>query len=290
MNFRVLPAKVHFEARDEICLPAGDETNVFRGALGLALRNACCESGCPGVPACPRASECPYARFFEPRWPEGPSGYRNAPRPFILRWAGPCGGRLAPGTRFSASLNLFDVQAPPLRQLEDAFRNIAGCGIGPGRGKALFESIEQQPVLCLPLCGPEAAGRVTIRFATPTELKSGGTVCSEPEFPVLIERLAERVGTLGRLYQDWPAWDYRDLLDVSHSVRLLDWEWSYRNRYRRSSRTGLAHPLGGFTGTATYEGPIGIFLPLLEIAHWTGLGRQTVWGKGELRVENVELT
>jgi len=51
---------------------------------------------------------------------------------------------------------------------------------------------------------------------------------------------------------------------------------------RRSSRTGRTHPIGGFIGSAEYEGELAEFVPYLEAARWTGVGRQTVWGKGEI--------
>jgi hypothetical protein len=54
---------------------------------------------------------------------------------------------------------------------------------------------------------------------------------------------------------------------------------------RRSSRTGQVHPIGGFVGEAEYEGELGEFVPYLKVAKWTGVGRQTVWGKGEIAVE-----
>jgi CRISPR/Cas system endoribonuclease Cas6 (RAMP superfamily) len=53
---------------------------------------------------------------------------------------------------------------------------------------------------------------------------------------------------------------------------------------RRSSRTGQRHPIGGFAGRARYEGPLAEFLPWLRTAAFTGVGRQTTWGKGEIRV------
>ena len=51
--------------------------------------------------------------------------------------------------------------------------------------------------------------------------------------------------------------------------------------------TGQHHPLEGFTGEAEYSGSLDDFLPYLRAAQWTGVGRQTVWGKGELSVEVV---
>jgi CRISPR-associated endoribonuclease Cas6 len=279
VEFRVLPVRVQFETHDKLYFPPREVTNIFRGALGLALRQVCCDEACPGARACGRAAECAYAALFEPRWDEGPSGYRNAPRPFVLRCAEPLDLRV----------NLFDVDTPPLEKFEQAFRVIAEAGIGPGRAKSVLRSFEPQPVLRLPLRGTPAIGWVTLRFVTPTELKSGGEVYPKPEFGLLIERLAERVWTLGRFYQQWRDWDCRELLQEARLVQLVHWQWQYEHRQRRSSRTGQTHSLGGFVGTATYEGPVGVFLPLLEIGRWTGIGRQTVWGKGEIQVGEAKL-
>ncbi len=54
---------------------------------------------------------------------------------------------------------------------------------------------------------------------------------------------------------------------------------------RVSGRTGQRHSLGGFIGIVEYEGDLGEFVPYLEIARWTGVGRHTVWGKGEIACE-----
>ncbi len=54
---------------------------------------------------------------------------------------------------------------------------------------------------------------------------------------------------------------------------------------RRSSRTGQTHSIGGFIGEAEYEGDLREFVPFLRAAKWTGVGRQTVWGKGEIEVK-----
>jgi hypothetical protein len=51
---------------------------------------------------------------------------------------------------------------------------------------------------------------------------------------------------------------------------------------RRSSRTGQRHGIGGFIGIAEYEGDLAEFLPYLEAAHWTGVGRHCTWGNGQI--------
>src|SRR5260370_23681443 len=135
MEFSVLPARLEFEALDDIYLPAGQETNVFRGALGMALRKVCCKPECPGARSCPSNKVCSYARFFEPIWEDGPSGYRNAPRPFVLRMSSQP-GPIRAGKDFFGSLILFDTIAPPWTMLAEAFEVIGKEGLGPSRGRA----------------------------------------------------------------------------------------------------------------------------------------------------------
>lgn len=144
---------------------------------------------------------------------------------------------------------------------------------------------QPEPEIQLPASGNPADGTLRIEFHTPTEIKDGGSTLEEPSFHPLIERICERIRSLGALYQAWPGdWDCSPALESASHVRTTDWEWTRLDRARRSSRTGQRHGLGGFVGWAEFEGPVGASLPLLEIARWTGVGRQTVWGKGEIRV------
>ena len=291
MELSVLPAQVEFEAQGDIYLPDGKETNVFRGALGTALRKVCCEPGCPGARSCPAASTCVYSRFFEPRWEAGPSGYREAPRPFVLRWKGPT-GCVRRGDRFRAEICLFDVGVSMRESLNRALELAGADGLGASRASAkLIELNMDSDVLRLAVKGEHRCGTLRLHFVTPIELKSGGEILSDPDFGILTHRLLERVWALGSLYQNWPAhWDYSDLLDLGRTVRLVSSDWRRREIVRRSSRTRQHHSIGGFTGWAEYDGPVGAFVPLLEIARWTGIGRQTVWGKGEVRVDSVTWT
>ena len=71
-------------------------------------------------------------------------------------------------------------------------------------------------------------------------------------------------------------------------VRLARCDIRTVHAERRSGRTGQTHPIGGFIGSADYEGELAEYLPYLEAAQWTGVGRQTVWGKGEIRVDLLD--
>jgi len=127
--------------------------------------------------------------------------------------------------------------------------------------------------------------RVTVRFVTPTELKGAS---SEPEFGVLASRIRDRISTLRELYGDGPLEiDFKAFGERAAQVRMTRCEFQHVAAERRSSRTGQTHSLGGFTGEADYEGDLTEFVPYLEAARWTGVGRQTIWGKGEIHVTRV---
>jgi hypothetical protein len=254
VNFVLWPARA--EAEDGAELPREGISNFFRGALGAALHGMCQCRECGGG-----SGECIYRRYFKPQWREGPSGYRDAPRPFVLRMKS-----------FGVEVVSFELN-PPWPMFEQAF------------AKAGLECFNVRSRICLPMIGEPAPGKLRVEFRTPTEIKEGGVVLEQPEFAPLIRRLAERVQALGTLYQGWPAeWNLREALAGAEDLRLAGWQWSRTETFRRSSTNGAVHSIGGFTGWAEYEGPVGKFRPLLEIGRWTGVGRQTMWGKGEIRV------
>ena len=132
---------------------------------------------------------------------------------------------------------------------------------------------------------PERVERVRIQFVTPTELKSGQQLAARPEFAVLAGRIRDRLSTLRELYGDGPLdIDFRGFGERAAQVTTTRCDLKQVDVERRSSRTGQVHSIGGFVGEAEYEGELAEFIPYLRAAKWTGVGRQTVWGKGEIVV------
>ncbi|HTD45379.1 MAG TPA: CRISPR system precrRNA processing endoribonuclease RAMP protein Cas6 [Bryobacteraceae bacterium] len=227
--------------------------NTVRGAFGSALR---------------RIDPDSYRRWFVPL-ASGPSGLAHPPRPFVFRLPG----------RLEIGLNLFVTRQPAVELFT---RVIAELGT--------IESVEGTGVLRLPLaasCGP--VSRIRVRFLTPTELKGA----ERPEFGVLLARVRDRISTLRALYGAGPLEiDFKAFGERARSVPMSRCELVAVTAERVSRRTGQRHSIGGFTGVveyekAEYEGDLAEFLPYLEIARWTGVGRQTVWGKGEIAYEVV---
>lgn len=187
------------------------------------------------------------------------------------------------GEEFSVRVNLFDTRAETVGMVEAAMARMGEAGMGPGRGRAAMEEMKTEAVALG--FEPEAGGwrRVIVQFLTPVELK--GSEDGRPEFGVLAARLRDRTSALARFYGDgaWEA-DFRGFGERARGVRTVRSELMRTEAARRSSRTGQVHGIGGWVGEVEYEGEMGEFLPFLRAGRWTGVGRQTSWGKGELGV------
>jgi hypothetical protein len=285
-KFEFFRFRFHFTALEPVHFPAGKSGNVVRGALGRILRDT--------------ATPAAYARLFEPGRELGraPSGLGDWPRPFILRTGELDGRTVPPDGRFCFDVHVFDLRPAVLRYFHEAFACFGNQGIGPGHGRVALERsqsvdledgarpAEDQTPLAIDLeSNGEPVDRVQVRFVSPTELKSGGTVAGQPEFAILFARLRDRISTLRALYGPGPLEiDFRALGERAARVKLNRYEVQWEKVERKSGRTGQVHPLGGFTGSAEYQGELGEFIPWLRAARWVGVGRQTVWGKGDVRI------
>ena len=230
----------------------GAAANRLRGALGKNLKSLSSEA---------------YARWFAPSSLEGPSGLRDQPRPFVLRVSHLEGATIEPGATVCVRLNVFDERALP--DLTNALRLFAH-----------FESAKTEKVSLS--FDPLPSNRIRVEFLTPTELKGA----DEPDFGVLWARLRDRISTLRALYGPGPLKiNFKEMGERTANIRLTRCEIRNVAAERVSGSTRQRHSLGGFVGFAEYEGDLGEFVPYLEIGRHTGVGRQTVWGKGEIRVE-----
>ncbi len=291
--FRLHPLRFSFVANERISFPPGKSANILRGAFGAIFRQIACVPQCRGARECEWRATCPYARMFEPSaLGSGPSGLADWPRPFVFRATHLDGRTIQAGETFHFDLNLFDIRNDAVSYLSLAFAQLAREGLGPGRSRVELIGVSQSSGNGDPSMAPleldlapsiEPITRVRVRFLTPTELKSGQQLAARPEFSVLAARIRDRISTLRELYGEGPlAIDFRAFGERAALVRMTRCEVQQREIDRRSSRTGQVHPIGGFVGEAEYEGDLAEFAPYLHAARWTGVGRQTVWGKGEL--------
>ena len=223
--------------------------NTVRGQLGGALKKVDAEA---------------YSRYFAPCAQSGPSGLANPPRPFVFRVFDP----------LEVGLNLFLTREPAVELFTRVMEELG-----------TLSSVMGTERLCLPLCvRDQEVHQLRVRFLTPTEIKGA----ERPEFGVLLARIRDRVSALRELYGAGPLMiDFKAFGERAQRVSMTRCKLVPVADERVSRRTGQRHSLSGFTGFAEYEGDLAEFLPYLEIARWTGVGRQTVWGKGEIAYESL---
>ena len=289
MNFELIAFRFHFEAVEPVYFGAGKAGNIIRGAFGLHFRDAARLVGQPEL----------YERIFQPALEEqaaltekleghAPSGLGDLPRPFVFRAAHLDGRTIGRGQPFHFDLHLFDTRDPAVEAFTGAFARVAEAGLGANRSKAALQSSEHRMVQLSLMPKRGHVDRVRVRFATPTEMKADGRLVTEPRFQILISRIRDRVSTLRALYGAGPlALDFKAFSDRAEAVVITRCEIARSPVARRSSRTGQTHPIGGFVGEVDYEGDLSEFVPFLEAARWTGVGRHTVWGNGVIEVEAV---
>jgi len=123
-----------------------------------------------------------------------------------------------PAELFDFDLHLFDLSERSITCFLDSFTQLAREGLGAQRSRVDLTTVSQLdaggnvastivssslralqnvPPLEISLDRPTLViNRVCIRFLTPTELKSGEQLASQPEFPILAARIRARVSTL----------------------------------------------------------------------------------------------
>ncbi|GAB4368327.1 MAG: hypothetical protein OHK0021_11530 [Bryobacter sp.] len=193
--------------------------------------------------------------FSPPRTTEGPSGLSDPPRPFVLRVRDWEGKPVRDGQILRFRLHLFS--------------SIKAKGISPKQYLKL--NLDHPPTVC----------ELKLTFLTPTEFKGG-----EPwHFAALLARVRDRVSTLRSLYQGGPlAVDFVDLGEKARTIETSFQDLSRIVGQRRSGTNQQIHPLSGWVGTVRFRGDLSPFIPLFQIAEYTGIGRHTVWGQGEIKI------
>jgi hypothetical protein len=309
MQFHFFPLRFEFVSRESVCFPPGKAGNILRGALGVIFRRIACLPECSDARTCHARESCPYARVFEPiAQGAAPSGLSDWPRPFVFRARHLDGATVAPGESFYFDLHVFSVDPGVLADFVLTFAALAREGLGPRRGKAELQCVRRlalgslaeqvlyqgatqimtaavEPALLDLAPATSPPGKIRVEFLSPTELKHEHRVTSRPEFPILFGRIRDRISTLRALYGPGPLdIDFRGSSARAEAVRMTNCCVRRRETRRRSTRTGQSHSIGGFVGVAEYEGDLAEFLPYLEAARWVGVGRQVVWGKGEISV------
>lgn len=242
--------KLPFVTRRAVAFPPHGAANLIRGQFGKELFE--------------RQPDLYERLFAPPHRTEGPSGLHDPPRPYVLRTRHLDGRSYPAGAALEFAIHVFD----------------------PELAARFAEFPVERRTLSL---SPPAAvvHRARVDFLSPTELKNA----PRPDFGPLFMRLRDRVSGLRALYGGGALEiDFKAMGERAAQVRTTALDVYDMDRSRTSRRTGQQHPISGFLGFAEYEGDLTEFYPFLEAGRWTGVGRQTVWGKGEIAVKALDET
>ena len=184
-------------------------------------------------------------------------------------------GKKVNGSRGKFSLNEVKRNADTIYSKSDKKLHVAHNPIGLSVEATSAESDE---TFCLKLT-PE----------TPLRLKFENRLKADLPFHVLVRAMLRRASSLLNCYgAGEPPLDYSGLVKRAASVQTIDSSLKWFDWQRYSFRQNSSMLMGGITGCVVYEGKLGEFIPLIRFCEKTHLGKQTAFGLGKIRTEQVK--
>jgi hypothetical protein len=293
---------------------------VIRGALAAHLRRLVCVTAMPSCVGCAFQAACAYHRLFEVQSRPGdgdPTGFEDAPKPFILHYPTPIDTRPRTGHPFRFDVVLLGDASACAPHVIHAVRRLEDAGLGYGfrdgqgrfrlartvamarGGETLVFTHEESMVRPLPEPSPVAAlvddageydpPPASIRLLTPLRLRRQGRWLNahDLQFEHLVEALLRRIGVLGRFYGR-PAGDDSSLLEAARGVRIVRRRLSWRAQQRYSHRQKQTMPMDGLVGAFDLEGDLVPLLPLLRLGTLLHAGKGATMGMGQFGLASNE--
>lgn len=313
----MLYGKYQFLCRlsDEAVLPHY-KGSTFRGVFGRALKRVVCALKREECENCLLKQRCVYALVFETGLSsEASQGSRIAspPHPFVIEPPLTSETHFRKGESFDFNALLFGDANKNLPYFVYAFEQMGKIGIGKrinGKrghfeleevtcgGRTIYTGTEQKlntdgafGVLSLPDAEKYPKGDFQLRLSmlTPLRLKFENRLKADLPFHVLVRAMLRRISSLFNAYGSGePDLDYRGMVRRAEDVKILDHDLGWFDWRRFSFRQDKPMLMGGMTGSVTYEGKLGEYLPLIELCSEVHLGKQTSFGLGMIKGETVQ--
>lgn len=286
--------------------------STFRGVFGRALKKVVCALKQQQCETCLLNSKCVYAQVFETPVSMNSKDSRMAapPHPFVIEPPLTIQTHYPAGSSFDFSLILMGDANNYLPYFIYAFEQMGKIGIGKKinhqRGRFVLDTVRSNDAVIytstdqklnmngnfkdLNLLFPENPRngnfRLTLTLQTPLRLKFDNKLQATLPFHVLVRAMLRRISSLMNAYGDGePDLDYRGLVQRAGNIKIANNNLSWYDWQRYSFRQNEKMLMGGMTGSVTYEGPIGEYLPLIEFCEKTHLGKQTAFGLGKIKTE-----
>jgi len=167
--------------------------------------------------------------------------------------------------------------------------------VGDGKTRLVYEGPSRTLYAWEAELGPEVRSganhisTVTLEFLTPLRLKEKGDLVTHLTFPLLWERLRQRLTLLAAFYGNCVQEpDLSHLSAPAEAVSLKESRLSWYDWQRYSSRQRELMKLGGLKGSITFRGDLRPFLPYLRLGELVNLGQGTTFGLGRYRLIETE--
>ncbi|ARU61767.1 hypothetical protein CBW65_12575 [Tumebacillus avium] len=291
------------------------KSSAFRGGFGHVFKDLTCAFPGKNCAECSIQDSCPYIYVFETQPPTNSKvspKFESVPRPYVICTEFDGKRFYKPNETVDFELLIFGDAFSYVPFFIHSFEVLGKKGIGKerkpyslhrvevidlsnGTSYLVYEGTQKQirhrEVI---FTGKELLSRaekiketaVTVTFDTPLRMKYQGNYTADPQFHLLIRNALRRVTSLLYFHHGGQeiSLDVPELIRKAEQVQLVkstarwvDWE-------RYSARQDTKMSFGGIMGEATYEGELSEFVPWLLAAEALGIGKQTVFGLGRMRL------
>jgi hypothetical protein len=281
---------------------------MLRGAFGHALKKTVCVMN-PGQPCqtCLLRPQCAYTRIFETFIEENPprplKGLKTSPRPFVIDDFEPQ-RTFRTGDSLNLDLTLFGRACEMYPYVIFAFLRAGEQGFGVRRhrfelretlwfDKAWTPLYDGEKKSLVRMATPQTiqpngglSSPLTLRFLTPTRIKTDSKLTMEPSFRQLAVKMITRVLEIAHFHAPGSIvdWNFKDLIEASKDVRIVESKLFWEDVKRYSNRQNTQMTLGGFWGEMVLEGELEPFEKLFHTCEVLHVGKGTVFGLGKMRV------
>lgn len=288
--------------------------STFRGVFGRALKKVVCALKKQKCDTCLLYTKCVYAQVFETPVSTNSKDPRMAspPHPFVIE--PPLTGKtyFPAGSTFDFTLLLMGEVNNFISYFIYAFEQMGRIGIGKKinghRGRFLLENVlcneaviyssyDQKlkmsgPVGKLELkktkISPDKNICLKLNLKTPLRLKFANKFQADLPFHLLVRAMLRRISSLMNVYGNGePPLDYSGLVKKALAVKTAEKHLLWYDWQRYSFRQDKKMLMGGMTGSVTYNGCIGEYLPLIDFCEQVHLGKQTTFGLGKIELELI---
>ncbi|TCP55770.1 uncharacterized protein DUF2276 [Tumebacillus sp. BK434] len=293
------------------------KASTFRGGFGHVFKKLACMRADEACVKCQASSVCAYGYIFETAPEEETGGfmgrYEQIPRPYLLEVPVDRQTYYEPGEVLTLRLRLFGKGIDYAPLFVSTFRELGNSGIGKGRkpyrlNHVASEGVRREMDRMVYMEGGEQThnpiistgadvitdldsansdySRLILFFETPLRMKWQGRYTSDPQFHIIFRNVLRRITGLLHYHHglDTSSENFQELLQKAEQIKLVRQETKWVDYDRFSARQDAKMKLGGIMGWAQYEGDWKEFLPWLQVAELTHIGKNTVFDLGRIRI------